>query len=331
MNVADVHMFISLAVGGEMIGETVEGVARYPINVRYPQMYRDSVSALRAMPILTPSGQQIRLEDVADLAVRTGPSMLKSENARLAGWVYIEARNRDQLSAVRDMDRAIRASVDIPAGVSVSFTGQFEMMERAAARLQMMIPATLLIIFVLLYLEFKSVSEALLIMFCLPFSLIGGIWFMYAQNYAMSVATGVGFIALAGLAAEFGVIMLVYLKHAVAARPELAGPEPADTALLDEAIHEGAVLRVRPKAMTVITTIAGLLPIFWRSGSGSEIMTRIAAPMFGGMISAAVLSMFIVPAAYKLLLARRNGRKGGCGGAPAAGESSSRTENCSLP
>jgi Cu(I)/Ag(I) efflux system membrane protein CusA/SilA len=309
LNISDVQLFISSAVGGEMIGETVEGLARYPINVRYPQMYRDSVAALRNMPLLTPSGQQITLEDVADISVRTGPSMLKSENARLAGWVYIEARNRDQLSVVRDLDKAIRASVEIPAGVSVSFTGQFEMLERAAARLQLMIPATLLIIFVLLYLEFKNVGEALLIMFCLPFSLIGGVWFMYAQGYSMSVATGVGFIALAGLAAEFGVIMLIYLKNSVAAKPELAGRESASLALLDAAIHEGAVLRVRPKAMTVITTIAGLLPIFWRLGSGSEIMTRIAAPMFGGMISAALLSMFIVPAAYKLLLSRRYGLK----------------------
>jgi Cu(I)/Ag(I) efflux system membrane protein CusA/SilA len=321
MNVADVQLFVSSAVGGEMIGETVEGVARYPINVRYPQMYRDSVAALRSMPLLTPAGQQIVLADVADVTVRTGPSMLKSENARLAGWVYIEARNRDQMSVVRDMDKAIRATVDIPPGVSVSFTGQFEMMERAAARLQLMIPATILIIFVLLYLEFKSVSETLLIMFCLPFSLIGGSWFMYAQGYARSVATGVGFIALAGLAAEFGVIMLIYLKHAVAARPELAGRETASMALLDEAMHEGAVLRVRPKAMTVTTTIAGLLPIFWRSGSGSEIMTRIAAPMFGGMLSAALLSMFIIPAAYKLLLVRRHGlgKRAGEAATPPAG------------
>ncbi|MDR2050236.1 MAG: CusA/CzcA family heavy metal efflux RND transporter [Deltaproteobacteria bacterium] len=309
MNIADVQLFISAAVGGEKIGETVEGLARYPINVRYPQMYRDSVSALRNMPLLTPSGQRIALGDVADIKVSAGPSMLKSENARLSGWVYIEARNRDQLSVVRDLDKAIRDSVDIPPGVSVSFTGQFEMLERAAARLQLMIPATLLIIFVLLYLEFKSVSETLLIMLCLPFSLIGGVWFMYAQGYAMSVATGVGFIALAGLAAEFGVIMLIYLKNSVASKPELADRETASTALLDAAIHEGAVLRVRPKAMTVTTTIVGLMPIFWRTGSGSEIMTRIAAPMLGGMLSAALLSMFIIPAAYKLLLSGRYGLK----------------------
>ena len=189
--------------------------------------------------------------------------------------------------------------------MSVSFTGQYAMLERATERLTLMVPATLLIIFVLLYMEFKSVRESLLIMLCLPFSLVGGVWFMYLKGYAMSVATGVGYIALAGLAAEFGVVMLIYLKHAVAERPGLASPATATAAELDEAIHDGAVLRVRPKAMTAVTTVAGLLPIFWTAGTGSEIMTRIAAPMFGGMISAAALSMFILPAAYKLLLAAR--------------------------
>ncbi|MDR2745426.1 MAG: CusA/CzcA family heavy metal efflux RND transporter [Desulfovibrio sp.] len=305
MNVADVQIFVSSAIGGENVGETVEGVARYPINIRYPQIYRDSLASLKAMPLLTPSGQQITLEDVADVAIAGGPSMLKSENARLASWVYIDSRGRDQLSVVRDLGKAIQSLPDMPAGVSIAFAGQFEMLERATARLQLMIPATLVIIFILLYLEFKSVQETLLIMFCLPFSLVGGVWFMYAQGYALSVATGVGFIALAGLAAEFGVIMLIYLKNSVAERPELASPDTATRELIDAAIHEGAALRVRPKAMTVITTVAGLLPIFWRAGTGSEIMTRIAAPMFGGMVSAAFLSMFIIPAAYKLLLTAR--------------------------
>ena len=305
MNVADVQLFVSSAIGGENVGETVEGVARYPINIRYPQIYRDSLASLKAMPLLTPSGQQITLEDVADVSMVSGPSMLKSENARLAGWVYIDSRGRDPLSVVRDLGKAIQSLPDMPEGVSIAFAWQFEMLERAAARLRLMIPATLVIIFILLYLEFKSVQETLLIMLCLPFSLVGGVWFMYAQGYAMSVATGVGFIALAGLAAEFGVIMLIYLKNSVAERPELASPDTATRELIDTAIHEGAVLRVRPKAMTVITTVAGLLPIFWRAGTGSEIMTRIAAPMFGGMVSAAFLSMFIIPAAYKLLLTTR--------------------------
>lgn len=305
MNVADVQLFVSSAVGGEKIGETVEGVARYPINLRYPQQYRDSLPALQSLPVLTPAGEQITLGDVADVRMVSGPTMLKSEQARLAGWVYIDARGRDMVSVVRDLDKAIREQISLPAGVSVSFTGQYAMLERATERLTLMVPATLLIIFVLLYMEFKSVRESLLIMLCLPFSLVGGVWFMYLKGYAMSVATGVGYIALAGLAAEFGVVMLIYLKHAVAERPGLASPAIATAAELDEAIHDGAVLRVRPKAMTAVTTVAGLLPIFWTAGTGSEIMTRIAAPMFGGMISAAALSMFILPAAYKLLLAAR--------------------------
>ena len=305
MNIADIQLFISSAIGGEMIGDTVEGVARYPITLRYPQMYRDSIASLQSMPILTRSGQQITLGDVADIKVVSGPTMLKSEQGRLASWVYIDARGRDMVSVVHDLDKAIREQVELPSGVSFSFTGQFEMLERANARLLLMVPVTLMIIFLLLYLEFKSISESLLIMLCLPFSLVGGVWFMYLKGYAMSVATGVGFIALAGLAAEFGVVMLIYLKHAVQERPALASPATATMALIDEAIHQGAVLRVRPKAMTVVTTVAGLLPIFWTSGTGSEVMTRIAAPMFGGMISAATLSMFILPAAYKLMLSGR--------------------------
>jgi Cu(I)/Ag(I) efflux system membrane protein CusA/SilA len=309
MTVADVQLFVSSAVGGEMIGEVVDGVARYPVNLRYQQRYRDSVASLRAMPLLTPMGQQITLEAVAEVKMLAGPTMLKSENGRLASWVYIDARGRDMVSVVKDLDAAIRGGVTIPQGVSYSFTGQFQMLERANARLRLMVPAALIIIFLLLFLEFKSVREALMIMLCLPFSMVGGVWFMYVQGYSVSVASGVGFIALVGLAAEFGVVMLMYLKNSVrknkfCAAPEAAGRE--ELALgIDQAIYEGAVLRVRPKAMTVITTVAGLLPIFWRAGTGSEIMTRIAAPMFGGMISAAVLSMFIVPAAYKLLLAQR--------------------------
>ncbi|MDR1489529.1 MAG: CusA/CzcA family heavy metal efflux RND transporter [Desulfovibrio sp.] len=319
MRVADVQLFVSSAVGGEVIGETVEGVARYPINLRYPWEYRESLAALKSLPMLAPDGRQITLEDVADVRMLPGPSMIKSENARPASWVYIDARGRDTLSIVNDLSSSIRANLTLPPGVSVAFTGQYEMLERAAARLRLMVPATLVVIFIMLYLEFRNVKEVLLIMGCLPFSLIGGIWFMYLQGYALSVAAGVGFIALAGLAAEFGVIMLIYLKNSArdhgilteaGAGGNLAGTDPAALrAKVDQAIYEGAVLRVRPKAMTVITTIAGLLPIFWRAGTGSEIMTRIAAPMFGGMVSAAVLSMFIVPAAYKLLLSRELARR----------------------
>ncbi|MDR1360586.1 MAG: efflux RND transporter permease subunit [Deltaproteobacteria bacterium] len=315
MNVAEVQMFVSSAIGGEMIGSVIDGIARYPINLRYRQEYRDSLTALRGMPLLAPSGQQITLEDVADLNMASGPTMLKSENGRLAAWVYIDARGRDLVSIVRDLDAVIRGKVALPPGVSYSFTGQFQLLEHANARLRLMTPATLAIIFLLLFLEFKSMREAALIMLCLPFALIGGVWFMYLQGYALSVASGVGFIALAGLAAEFGVVMLMYLKHAAQNNRVLNFPENASrqelTRNIDLAVYEGAVLRVRPKAMTVITTVAGLLPIFWRAGTGSEIMTRIAAPMFGGMVSAAILSMFIVPAAYKLLLSQKLLKKAG--------------------
>jgi Cu(I)/Ag(I) efflux system membrane protein CusA/SilA len=310
MNIADVQRFVSFAIGGEMIGDTLEGVARYPINLRYPQMYRDSVASLQNLPLLTSAGQRITLSDVADIRTASGPTMLKSERGRLISWVYIDARDRDLLSVVRDLDQVIRENVKLPAGASVSFAGQYELLERAAARFQLMVPATLLIIFLLLYLEFRTIGESLLLLLCLPFSLVGGVWFMYIQGYAMSVASGVGFIALAGLAAEFGIIMLIYLKHAVRDRPSLASPDTAGERDIDEALHHGAVLRVRPKAMTVVTTVAGLLPIFWTDGTGSEVMTRIAAPMFGGMISSAAFSMLILPAACKLMLSRTLLRKG---------------------
>ena len=302
MNIADVQLFISSAVGGEMIGETVEGLARYPINLRYPQHYRDSVASLERLPIRTPGGQQITLGDIAHIRMTTGATMLRSEEGRLSSWVYVDVRGRDMVSVVHDLDKTIQANIKFSPGTSYSFSGQYEMLERATKRLTLMIPATLFIIFFLLYLEFRSIRESLLIMLSLPFSLIGGVWFMYLQGYALSVASGVGFIALAGLAAEFGVIMLIYLKHAVQDNPKLHSPETASIEEIDRAMEEGAVLRVRPKAMTVATTVAGLLPIFWISGTGSEIMTRIAAPMFGGMISAAILSMIILPAAYKLML-----------------------------
>ncbi len=301
MNIADVQLFISSAIGGEMIGETVEGIARYPINIRYPQSYRDNPDALRTMPVLTPMGQQVPLSALADIKTVSGPAMLKSENARLSSWVYVDARGRDMVSVVHDLRAAIGSGVSLPAGISVSYTGQFEMLERANAKLKLMVPATLLIIFVLLYLEFRRIDEALLIMTSLPFALVGGFWFLYWQGYAMSVATGIGFIALSGLAAEFGVVMLLYLRHAISARPSLADPATATVTELDDALQEGAVLRVRPKAMTVATIIAGLLPLFWGSGTGSEVMSRIAAPMLGGMISAPLISMFVIPAAYKLM------------------------------
>jgi Cu(I)/Ag(I) efflux system membrane protein CusA/SilA len=305
LNIADVHSVVAAAIGGDNIGETIEGLQRFPINLRYPREVRDSVEKLRNLPVLTARGGQIRLGDVAAVRIADGPPMLKSENARLSGWVYVDIRGRDLLSTVRDMQRAVADEVRLPAAYSVSWSGQFEYLERAAARLKIVAPATLAIIFVLLYLTFRSFANALLILATLPFALVGGFWLMYALGYDLSIASAVGFIALGGVAAEFGVVMLLYLEHAWQAR--LARGERTLRAL-EAAIFEGAVLRVRPKAMTVAVIIAGLLPIMWGSGTGSEVMRRIAAPMVGGMITAPMLSMFVIPAAF-LLLQRRTLRR----------------------
>ena len=304
LNIADVQAIVAGAIGGEMAGETVEGLARFPINVRYPRELRDSPEKLRQLPFLTPSGQQITLGTVARIELADGPPMLKSENARLSSWVYIDVRGRDLASVANDLRQAVATGVKLEPGISVAYSGQFEFMERANARLEVVVPATLLIIFVLLYLTFRRLDEAALIMATLPFALTGGVWFLYAMGYNLSIATGVGFIALAGVSAEFGVVMLIYLKHALQDR--LARGAVQDAEVVDDAIREGAVLRVRPKAMTVAVILAGLVPIVWGSGTGAEIMSRIAAPMLGGMITAPLLSLLVVPAAYALL--RRSGR-----------------------
>ncbi|WP_394245243.1 efflux RND transporter permease subunit [Halopseudomonas laoshanensis] len=302
LNISEVQSIVAGAVGGANIGETVEGLARYPISLRYPREWRDTLTDLRNLPIYTPEGSQITLGTVAQVSVTDGPPMLKSENARLTGWVYIDVRDRDMAAVVNDLRTRIDSDVPLESGMSISYSGQFEFMERANAKLKMVVPATLLIIFVLLYLIFNRFSEALLIMATLPFALTGGVWFLYLLDYNLSVATGVGFIALAGVSAEFGVIMLLYLTNAWSERVN-AGR--TDQPALLEAIREGAVQRVRPKAMTVAVIIAGLLPILLGSGTGSEIMSRIAAPMVGGMITAPLLSLFVLPAAY-LLMRRRS-------------------------
>lgn len=302
LNIADVQVIVSGAIGGENVGETIEGRARFPINVRYPREWRDSVGVLEQLPISTPLGSLITLGTVAKVVVTDGPPMLKSENARPSGWVYIDVRGRDIASVVADLRRVVSEQVKLQTGMSLSYSGQFEFLERANARLKLVVPATLLIIFVLLYLTFARFDEALLIMATLPFALAGGAWFLYGLGFNLSVATGVGFIALAGVSAEFGVIMLLYLKNAWAERED-AG-ERTDSGLV-AAIREGAVQRVRPKAMTVAVIIAGLLPILLGSGTGSEVMSRIAAPMVGGMVTAPLLSLFVIPAAYRLMRRRQ--------------------------
>ena len=298
MNIADVQSVITSAVGGDNIGEVVDGLQRFPINMRYPREIRDSLEKLRSLPIVAENGARLVLSDVADLRITDGPPMLRSENARLSGWVYVDIRGRDLRSAVQDMQKTVAEKVVLPAGYSVSWSGQFEFLERATAKLKVVVPFTLLIIFVLLYLTFKRFDEAVLIMATLPFALVGGIWLLYLLNYNLSVAGSVGFIALAGLSAEFGVIMLLYLKQAWESR--IAQGKTSTEDLLD-AICEGAVLRVRPKAMTVAVILAGLFPIMWGTGTGSEVMQRIAAPMVGGMMTAPLLSMFVVPAVYLLM------------------------------
>ena len=306
LNIADVQSIVSAAIGGDNIGETVEGLQRFPINVRYPREVRGSVEELRNLSVLTERGAQIRLGDVAAIRITDGPPMLKSENARLSGWVYVDLHGRDLSSAVRDMQKAVAHEVKLPAGYSISWSGQFEFLERATAKLKIVVPATLVIIFVLLYLTFRRFDEAFLIMATLPFALVGGFWLIFLLGYNMSVASAVGFIALGGVAAEIGVVMLIYVNQAVAAR--VGEGRLNDSQELAQAIVEGAALRVRPIAMTVAVIIAGLLPIMWGTGTGSEVMRRIAAPMVGGMITAPLLSMFVIPAAY-LLMRRRGLRK----------------------
>ena len=303
LNISDVQSIVSSAIGGKNVGETVEGLARYPISVRYPREIRSSLENLRNLPVLTPSLQQITLGTVAGINISSGPPMLRSENGRPSTWIYVDTRGRDLVSVVADLQAAIGKEVDLPPGVSVAYTGQFEYLERATNRLMVVVPATLAIIFFLLYLTFRRFDEALLIMATLPFAFTGGLWLLYWMGLNQSIATAVGFIALAGVSAEFGVVMLIYLKQALEAR----GEKP-DAEQVKQAVREGALLRIRPKAMTVAVILAGLFPILIGEGAGSEIMRRIAAPMVGGMLSAPLLSLFVVPAAYYLLRRREFAR-----------------------
>jgi Cu(I)/Ag(I) efflux system membrane protein CusA/SilA len=299
LGISDLLEVTAWALGGENIGETVEGLQRFPINVRYPRELRDSLEDLRRLPIVTRDGATALLGQVAEVVITDGPPMIKSENARPNGWVYVDIRGRDLGSYVSEAQRRVAAGIAVPPGYSITWSGQFEYLERATARLTVLVPFTLLIILMLLYLAFNSLRSALLIMATLPFALIGGIWLVFLLGHYISVATIIGFIALAGVAAEFGVVMLIYLEQAVARRR--AAGIAMTAAELRQAIMEGAVLRARPKAMTVAVIIAGLLPLFWGQGTGSEVMQRIAAPMIGGMLTAPLLSMIVIPAVYFLM------------------------------
>ncbi|MCH8846116.1 MAG: efflux RND transporter permease subunit [Proteobacteria bacterium] len=300
LNILDIQEVIKTAVGGMNITETVEGLERYPVNLRYPRKYRDSIEQLRLLPIVTPAGAQIALGDVAKITIADGPPMIKSENARLNGWVYIDTEGRDLGSYVKEAQAVVKAQVDLPPGYSLNWSGQYEYMVRAGERLAVVIPFTLVIIILLLYLNFRSIMEVLIIMGTLPFALGGGFWLLYLMNYNLSVAVGVGFIALAGVAVEIGVLMLVYLNQALNKRKEKLAQNNQSFSLTDlqEVITEGALLRIRPIMMTATAITAGLLPIMLGSGTGSEVMRRIAAPMVGGMISATALTLIVIPAVY---------------------------------
>jgi Cu(I)/Ag(I) efflux system membrane protein CusA/SilA len=302
LNVSDVQEVINTAVGGMNVSETVEGLERYPVNLRYPQAVRDSLERLQALPIVTPTGAAVPLSQVAEVRIVDGPAMLQSENARLIGITYVDIQGRDIGSFVAEAQRAVADQVVLPAGYSLRWSGQYEYLTRALARLQVVTPVTLAVIFLLLYLSFGRMGEAVLIMATLPFSLLGGVWLLYWLDYNLSVAVGVGFIALAGVAAETGVVMLVYLDQALARRKETARSEGRGVTLaeLREAVVEGALLRLRPKMMTVATIIVGLLPIMYGAGTGSEVMQRIAAPMVGGIVSATLLTLVVIPAVFLL-------------------------------
>jgi Cu(I)/Ag(I) efflux system membrane protein CusA/SilA len=300
LNIDDVQDIIRTAIGGINVTQTVEGLERYPVNLRYPQHARDSVEQLRLLPIVTPQGARIALADVADVKVIDGPPVIKSENARLNGWTYVDISGRDLGSYVAEAQQHVASRLDLPAGYSLVWSGQYEYMVRAKERLSVVGPLTLAIIVLLLYLNFRRFAEVAIIMGTLPMALVGGVWLLYLLGYDLSVAVGVGFIALAGVSVEIGVVMLVYLNLAI--RQHMATAEAEGRALnmddIRQAVIDGALLRVRPIMMTVAAIIAGLLPIMLGSGTGSEVMRRIAAPMVGGMVSATILTLIVIPALF---------------------------------
>jgi copper/silver efflux system protein len=294
ISIDEIQDVVSTAIGGMNVSETFEGRERYPINLRYPASYRDSVESLRSLPIVTDRGYQVQLGDVADIRIKDGPEMIRSENARLNGWTFVDIRDRDLGSYVRDAQKRVAERVKLPPGYTLGWSGQYEYMERARQRLQLIAPLTLGLILLMLYLNFRNLAESLMVMLALPLALVGGVWLLHLLHYNLSVAVGVGFIALAGVAAEFGIVMLVYLDQAVARL------QPKTPAELRAAILEGAVQRVRPKAMTIAVIMAGLLPIMLGVGTGSEVMRRIAAPMVGGMVTAPLVSMILLPVCHYL-------------------------------
>lgn len=303
LNINDIQPIINNAIGGEAITESVEGLERYPVNIRYPLDWRDSIEKIRNFPILTPTKALVPLKEIANIKLVDGPTTLRLENARPSGWVYVDVQDRDLGGYVEEAQRLIQSQLDIPTRYSVSWAGQYESMKRATHRMMLIIPLVLLSILFLLYFIFRRWVEPLLIMTTIPFALIGGFWLIYGLGYNLSVAVDVGFIALAGISAEFGVVLLIYLNMALKQYEEEGKLNTLQD--LRKAIISGAVMRVRPKSMTVAIILAGLFPIMIGYGTGSDVMKRIAAPMIGGMITAPLLSMFLIPAIYLLWQKRK--------------------------
>ena len=306
LNIADIQEVVRTALGGMRVAMTVEGLERYPINVRYPRDVRDSLEKLRNLPVVTPAGARIPLAEVADIRIDDGPGLIKTENARLNGWIYIDIEGRDLGSYVQQAQQVVADKIKLPPGYSLSWSGQYEFMVRAVERLTTVVPLTLVVIVLLLYLNFRNLTEVAIIMGTLPLALVGGFWLLYFLDYNMSVAVGVGFIALSGVAVEIGVVMLVYLNQALEKHRDKALSSGFELTVeeIRSAVIDGALLRVRPIMMTVAAIIAGLLPIMLGSGTGSEVMRRIAAPMVGGMVSATLLTLVVIPAVFLLWKSR---------------------------
>ncbi|WP_417686058.1 efflux RND transporter permease subunit [Pseudidiomarina gelatinasegens] len=302
LNIEDVQQVVATAIGGMNVSETIEGLERYPINLRYPQDYRDSPEELKKLPLVTPNGQRISLADVADVYVELGPPAIKSENARLNGWTFVDIEGVDVGTYVEKAMKVVEQELELPAGYSVTWSGQYEYMERAKEKLTYVIPLTLAIIIVLLYMNFRNATEIAIILGTLPLALVGAIWLMYLLDYNFSVAVAVGFIALAGVTVEIGILMLTYLNQSYNEyeKSQLEHGKALTKDGLSLAVMEGAGLRVRPVMMTAVSTIAGLLPIMFSTGTGAEVVSRIAAPMVGGMISAVILTLLVLPAVYYL-------------------------------
>ncbi|MDX8383232.1 MAG: efflux RND transporter permease subunit, partial [Ghiorsea sp.] len=310
LTVGDIQDVIQSAIGGMNVSETVEGLERYPINVRYPRELRDNMQALKRVFIPTPTGTQIPLSLVADLHLRRGPPVIKTENATPNAWIYVDITTSDIGGYVAEVKKMVAEQVQLPAGYSVVWSGQFEYMERANARLKVVIPITLLTIFLLLYFNFKNFVAPVVVMLSIPFALIGGFWLVWFMGYNMSVAVAVGFIALAGVSAEIGVLVMTFIDQAVnkarAAKGNMLTNED-----ISHAVSQGTTQRVRPIAMTATAIVAGLIPIMWGSGTGSDVMQRIAAPMIGGMVTATLLSLLVLPVIYGAVLQwqeKRNGK-----------------------